>query len=120
MSMLRWLSRFGLFIVFCLSPLIVSAQDYPGKLVRVVVPYPPGGGVDGMARPLADRLSRMWHQPVVVDNRPGAGTMVGGDAVAKAAADGYTLLFTSDSTITSNPHLYSKSPYDPITDLAPI
>jgi tripartite-type tricarboxylate transporter receptor subunit TctC len=98
----------------------VAAQDYPGKLVRVVVPYPPGGGVDGMARPVADRLTRLWHQPVIVENRPGAGTMVGADAVAKAPADGYTLLFTSDSTITSNPYLYDKSPLDPIKDLAPI
>jgi tripartite-type tricarboxylate transporter receptor subunit TctC len=112
-------SFFGaLLLLFSAS--VASAQDYPNKLVRVVVPYPPGGGVDGMARPLADRLSRRWHQPVVIENRPGAGTMVGADTVAKAPADGYTLLFTSDSTITSNPFLYDKSPFDPIKDLAPI
>jgi len=117
---MRLLCRLGVLSLICLLPTLAAAQDYPTKLVRVVVPYPPGGGVDGMARPLADRLGRLWHQPVVVDNRPGAGTIVGGDSVAKASADGYTLLFTSDSTITSNPHLYEKSPYDPIKDLAPI
>ncbi len=97
-----------------------SAQDYPARLVRIVVPYPPGGGVDGLARPLADRLSRQWHQPVVVDNKPGAGTIVGAEFVAKSAPDGYTLLLTSDSTITSNPFLYDKMPFDPVKDLAPV
>jgi len=97
-----------------------AAQDYPNKLVRMVVPYPPGGGVDGMARPLADRLSRLWHQSVVVDNKPGAGTIVGAELVVKSPPDGYMLLFTSDSTITSNPFLYDKMPFDPLTDLAPV
>ena len=68
------------------------AQDYPVRTVRIVVPYPPGGGVDGMARPLAERLARVWSQPVVIDNKAGAATMIGGDAVAKSAPDGYTLL----------------------------
>ncbi len=97
-----------------------QAQDFPGKPVRIVVPYPPGGGVDGMARPIADRLSRLWNQPVVVENKPGASTIIGSDFVAKAAPDGLTLLFTSDSSITSNPHLYPKMPFDPIKDLAPV
>ncbi|MBL8386074.1 MAG: tripartite tricarboxylate transporter substrate binding protein [Burkholderiales bacterium] len=99
---------------------LVHAQDFPARAVRVVVPYPPGGGVDGLARPLAERLSRLWNQPVVVDNRAGAATQIGGDAVAKAAPDGHTLLLTTDSTITSNPHLYPKMPFDPIRDLAPV
>ena len=96
------------------------AQEFPGKPVRIVVPYPPGGGVDGMARPIADRLSRLWNQPVVVENKPGASTIIGSDFVAKAAPDGLTLLFTSDSSITSNPHLYPKMPFDPVKDLAPV
>jgi tripartite-type tricarboxylate transporter receptor subunit TctC len=98
----------------------VAAQEFPSKSVRVVVPYPPGGGVDGMARPMADRLSRLWHQPVLVDNKAGGGTIIGADFVVKSAPDGYTLLFTSDSTITSNPFLYDKMPFDPVKDLAPI
>jgi tripartite-type tricarboxylate transporter receptor subunit TctC len=98
----------------------VTAQDYPARAVRIVVPYPPGGGVDGMARPLAERLARLWIQSVVIDNKAGAATMIGGDAVAKAAPDGHTLLLTSDSSITSNPHLYPKMPFDPIRDLAPV
>jgi tripartite-type tricarboxylate transporter receptor subunit TctC len=102
----------------CLWP--VSAQEFPVRTVRIVVPYPPGGGVDGMARPLAERLARVWNQPVVVENKAGAATMIGGEAVARAAADGHTLLLTSDSSITSNPHLYPKMPFDPIRDLAPV
>jgi len=98
----------------------VHAQEFPGKPVRIVVPYPPGGGVDGMARPIADRLSRLWNQPVVVENKPGASTIIGSDFVAKAAPDGLTLLLTSDSSITSNPHLYPKMPFDPVKDLAPV
>jgi tripartite-type tricarboxylate transporter receptor subunit TctC len=107
-------------VLLLLGSAAAQAADFPNKLVRVIVPYPPGGGVDGMARPLADRLTRLWHQPVVVDNRPGAGTIVGADFVAKSPPDGYTLLFTSDSTITSNPFLYDKMPFDPVKDLAPV
>ena len=96
------------------------AQPYPSKPVRIVVPYPPGGGVDGMARPLADQLSKRWGQPVLVENRAGAATIIGAELVAKAAPDGYTLLLTSESTITSNPHMYAKLPYDPVRDLSPV
>ena len=97
-----------------------AAQEFPARSVRIVVPYPPGGGVDGLARPLAERLARLWAQPVLIENKAGAATMIGGDAVAKAAPDGHTLLLTSDSSITSNPHLYPKMPFDPIRDLAPV
>src|SRR5690606_1556071 len=98
----------------------VAAQSFPSKPVRIVVPYPPGGGVDTLARPLADRLGKLWGATVIVENKPGAGTIIGADAVARAEPDGHTLLLTSDSTITSNPHLYSKMPFDPIKDLAPV
>ncbi len=97
-----------------------TAQDFPVRPVRIVVPYPAGGGVDGLARPLAERLSRTWNQAVVIENKAGAATQIGGDAVAKAAPDGHTLLLTSDSSITSNPHLYPKMPFDPIRDLVPV
>lgn len=108
-----------LVLVLCIAG-AAHAQEFPGKPVRIVVPYPPGGGVDGLARPLADRLSKRWGQAVLVDNKAGAATQIGGDFVAKAAADGYTLLLTTDQTITSNPHLYTKMSFDPMKDLAPV
>lgn len=97
-----------------------QAQDYPNRLVRIVVPYPAGGGVDAMARALGDNLAQIWKQPVIIENKPGASTMIGGETVARAAPDGYTLLLTSDSSITSNPFLFPKANFDPIKDLAPI
>ncbi|TFZ03407.1 Bug family tripartite tricarboxylate transporter substrate binding protein [Ramlibacter rhizophilus] len=97
-----------------------AAQDFPSGPVRLVVPYPPGGGVDGLARPLAERLSNLWGKPVIVENKAGAATIIGSDHVAKATPDGHTLLFTSDSSITSNPHLYAKMPLDPMKDLVPV
>jgi tripartite-type tricarboxylate transporter receptor subunit TctC len=101
-------------------PFAASAQDFPSRVVRIIVPYPAGGGVDGLARPLADRLSKIWQQPVIVENKPGASTTVGGEYVARAPADGYTLLLTSDSSITSNPFLFKESNLDPINDLKPV
>ena len=115
---LMWLAAPCLFAQAWLTP--ATAQDFPVRAVRIVVPYPAGGGVDGLARPLAERLSRTWNHPVVTENKAGAATQIGGDAVAKAAPDGHTLLLTSDSSITSNPHLYPKMPFDPIRDLVPV
>src|SRR5262245_44556778 len=95
-------------------------QDFPTRLVRLVVPYPAGGGVDGLARAIADRLSRACRQPVIIENKPGGSTMIGGEFVSRAAPDGTTLFFTSDSSITSNPFLFKKPLFDPIKDLAPV
>ncbi len=103
-----------------LSAAPAMAQEFPSQPVKLVVPYPPGGGVDGLARPLAERLSQAWSKPVIVENKPGASTIIGTEYVVKSAPDGYTLLFTSDSTITSNPHLFKKLTYDPLKDLAPV
>jgi tripartite-type tricarboxylate transporter receptor subunit TctC len=103
-----------------LAPFLAAAQSFPAKPVRIVVPYPPGGGVDGIARPIAERLAQRWAQPVLVENRAGGATIIGAEAVAKAAPDGYTLLLTTESTITSNPHIYPKLPYDPIRELTPV
>jgi tripartite-type tricarboxylate transporter receptor subunit TctC len=108
------------FAILALASGHATAQDFPSRLVKIVVPYPPGGGVDGLARPLAERLSRTWGQPVVVENKPGASTMLGGADVARAAPDGHTLLFTTDSSITSNPHLFKQMSYDPAKELAPV
>ena len=96
------------------------AQSYPTKPVRVVVTFPPGGTPDIYGRIMSAELSKLWNQPVVVENRTGAGGTIGTDFVAKAPPDGYTLLFAADATITIAPHLYSKLPYDPVRDLAPI
>jgi tripartite-type tricarboxylate transporter receptor subunit TctC len=89
-----------------------QAQPWPAKPVRIVVAYPPGGGIDVMARQIADKLTAAWSQPVVVENRPGANTIVATDAVAKSAADGHSVLMTTDATFSINPHLYDKLPFD--------
>ena len=101
-------------------PAASQAQDFPNRLVRIVVPYPAGGGVDGMARALGEGLSQIWKQPVIVENKPGASTMIGGEFVARAGADGYTLFLTSDSSITSNPFLFPNAKFDPVKDFEPI
>ena len=97
-----------------------ALAQYPTKPVHVVVPYPPGGAVDAFARVLSQRLSEVWNQQVIVDNRPGASTMIGAEQVAKSPADGYTLLLTADLTLVIVPHLHEKVPYDPLKDFAPI
>ncbi|MFZ4286457.1 Bug family tripartite tricarboxylate transporter substrate binding protein [Variovorax sp. HJSM1_2] len=97
-----------------------QSAPWPGRTVKIVVPYAPGGGVDLLARMLADRLHRQWGQAVVVENKVGASTLIGATAVAKAAPDGLTLLLTSEATITSNPFLFDKLPYDPQRELTPI
>lgn len=96
------------------------AQTYPSGPVKLIVPVPAGGVTDTMARIVAQRLTEAWGQPVVVDNRPGGNYAVGAQAVARAPADGLTLLVAPDSTVTANPHLFSKLPYDPVKDLTPV
>jgi tripartite-type tricarboxylate transporter receptor subunit TctC len=98
----------------------LAQPAWPDRPVRLVVPYPPGGGLDALARALADRLTPVWRQAVTVDNRPGGATIPGTDAVAKAAPDGHVLLMTSDASITANPHLHARLPHDPMRDLAPV
>ncbi len=96
------------------------AQDaWPNKPVRMVVPFAPGGSTDVVARMVGQKLSTLWNQPVVIENRAGAGGNVGADVVAKSAGDGYTLLMASGS-VTINPALYKKMPFDTKKDLAPI
>ena len=96
------------------------AQGYPTKPIRIVVPYPAGGGLDLIARAVGNQLTQRWGQSVVVENKPGSGTIVAAEGVARSAPDGHTLLLTTDSTITINPHLYARLPYDPVKDFAPI
>lgn len=97
----------------------VSAQTWPAKSVKIVVPFAAGGTTDVVARMVGQRLSEVWGQPVVIENRGGAGGNVGADVVAKSPADGYTLLMASGS-ITINPNLYAKMPFDVQRDLVPI
>jgi tripartite-type tricarboxylate transporter receptor subunit TctC len=96
------------------------AQGYPAKPIRIIVPQPPGGGFDIVARLLADRLGKQMNQGFFVENRPGSGTLVGTDAAAKAAPDGYTLLLGSVSNLAINPGLYANLPYDSLRDFEPI
>lgn len=96
------------------------AQAWPSKPVRIVVPAPPGSSLDVIARTLGDKLKDRWGQPVVVDNKAGAGGMLGMDAVAKAAPDGYTLGIGFNGPVAFGPHMYKKMPYDPAKDLQPV
>jgi tripartite-type tricarboxylate transporter receptor subunit TctC len=96
-----------------------NAQTYPAKPVRLLVPFPPGGGTDYTTRLISQKLSEMWGQPVIVENRPGASTTIASEIVAKAAPDGYTLIMASTNH-TINPSLYTRIPYDTIRDFAPV
>ena len=97
-----------------------DASTYPNKPVRLIVPVPPGGAADGMARLVADHLQNKWKQPVTVENKPGAGGNIGADLVAKAPPDGHTLLVGYNGPLAINVGLFEKMPYDPVKDLAPI
>jgi tripartite-type tricarboxylate transporter receptor subunit TctC len=107
------------FVLSLAVPLVSPAQDYPARPVRVIVPFSPGGAVDGPMRLIAQELGKRWGQQVVVENKPGAGATIGADMVAKAAPDGYTLLLASQTNAISAT-LYQKLPYDAIEDFAPI
>ncbi len=95
-------------------------QNFPTRTIRVIVPQPPGGGFDTVARTISEPFSSLLGQPVVVENRPGGGTIIGTDAVAKSDPDGYTLLLGASANLALNPGLYAKLPYDPKADFVPI
>ncbi|PHM20754.1 MAG: ABC transporter substrate-binding protein [Curvibacter sp. PD_MW3] len=96
------------------------AQSWPSKPIKVVVNFPAGGAADQIARAVAQPLQEALGQPVVIDNRGGSGGNIGGDVVAKAPADGYTLLMSSGGMVSVNPHIYPKMPFDPAKDLVPV
>lgn len=96
------------------------AASYPSRTIRLVVPFPPGGVTDRLGRVLAQKMQEAWGQPAVVENRPGASGMIAAEAVAKAAPDGYTLMMGHIGTHAINASLFSKLPYDPVRDFAPI
>lgn len=111
----------GLAIGTGLAPAAAGAQgNYPSKPIQLVLPFPPGGATDVVGRIIGQKLGERLGQTVVVDNRPGAGTIVGASFVAKSAADGYTLLATSGTTFTVNPAIYPRLPYDPQKNFEPI
>jgi len=103
-----------------LTPALLQAQAYPAKPVRIIVPFSPGGATDIVTRLLAQKLTEMWGQQVVADNRAGASGNIGGELVAKSPADGYTLLMTSGSIVTANQHMFRKLNWNPEKDLAAI
>src|SRR5215467_7364640 len=99
---------------------VATAQSYPTRPITLIVPFAPGGPADFLGRLIGQKMGEDLGQPVVVDNRPGANTIIGAQAVAKAAPDGYTLLMAIDGTLVMNPFLYSKLAYDPFKDFAPV
>jgi tripartite-type tricarboxylate transporter receptor subunit TctC len=101
-------------------PSLAAAQSFPSKPVRIIVPYPAGGGVDVMARALAAELTTTWGQPVIVENIAGANSMIGAERVAKSDPDGHTLMMTISGTVIGNRFLYKKLAYDPDKSFAPI
>ncbi|MET4575621.1 Bug family tripartite tricarboxylate transporter substrate binding protein [Ottowia thiooxydans] len=111
-------------LVACCASLMLATAGaqgtYPSKPIRIIVPFPPGGGSDMVARIVSTRLSESWKQPVLVDNRPGGNTIIAAEAAAKAAPDGYTLFVAIDSTLAMNQSLYSKLPYDPVASFTPV
>src|SRR5215468_5031884 len=97
-----------------------EAESFPARSIRIVVPFPAGGPSDVLARLIGQKMTEDWNQPVVIENRPGANTVLGAQAVVKAPPDGYTLLMAIDSTLTMNQYLYRTPPYDPFNDFAPV
>jgi tripartite-type tricarboxylate transporter receptor subunit TctC len=123
--MSRFVSRFAAAFMGAATAILIAggvsaAADYPTRAITLVVPFPPGGGVDVLARVVAQKLSEAFHQQVVVDNRPGGGGTIGTRVVAQAAPDGYTLLLGHTGTISINPSLYVHAGLDPRKDFAPV
>ena len=114
--------RLFVFVTAALAavPFLAPAQTFPSRPVKIVVPTSPGGATDAFSRALAPRLSEIWGQPVLVENRPGANQIIGADHVSKSAPDGTTLLVSDASSFVINPHLYKKLPYDGVKGFTPI
>src|SRR6266540_3213857 len=106
-------------IALSIAPIAATAQEFPSRIVRLVVAFPPGGPTDFVARLLADKLKVLLGQSVIIENKPGANGAIGADYVARAEPDGHTLFFTTVGAIAVTPHL-TKAPYDPLRDFAPI
>lgn len=116
----KYLNNISLLTAAMLVAFAVSAQDFPSRPVRIIVPFAPGGATDIVTRVIAQKLNEAWGQTIVVDNRGGAGGNIGGELAAKANPDGYTLFMTSGSIVTANQHIYKKMPFNPEKDLVAI
>jgi tripartite-type tricarboxylate transporter receptor subunit TctC len=110
----------GAFVAVLALGSSAAQADYPDRPIRIIVPYTPGGTIDVLARLIGPRLTSAWGQPVVIDNRPGAGGNIGADAVAKAPPDGYTLFLATNAPLTINVAAYQNIKYDPLRDFVPI
>src|SRR5450759_2273385 len=120
MNLVRAARGFLALMALVCGSTLAAAQSYPDKPVRIIVPYAAGGSTDSTARLVAQALSQQLGQPFVVENRPGAGGTIGHEAVAKAPADGYTLLFSASGPLVVSPHTYARLPYEPIKSFEPI
>ena len=116
----RWPGFCALLLLCAALAPIASAQTFPSKPVKLVIPFPPGGSLDNVGRLLAQKIGESWGQPVVIENRPGAGGNIGADAVAKSPPDGYTVVMGALSTHAVNPSLYATMPYDAVKDFSPL
>lgn len=116
----RWLRTLAVCLACAAAVPAALAQSYPSRPVRLIVPFPPGGAVDAYARSVQPALSENLGQPVIIENRAGASGMIGAEMVAKAPADGHTLLVGNVATLAMNAAIYTKMPYDPLKDLTPI
>src|SRR3954471_21854781 len=110
------MNRLFLAVFLSLTTFAAAAQNWPTKPVRLIVPYPPGGLTDVLARGLSAEIAKTWGQPLIIENRPGASQMIGAEAVAKSPPDGYTLAMLDKTPLAINPYLFSKIPYDPVKD----
>lgn len=106
----------GLFCLFH-NPAIAQAESYPSRPIKIFVPFAPGGSNDVVARVIAERLNQIWKQPVIVENKPGAGGNIGAETVANAPKDGYTLLLSGSSLVCTNPQIYKNAKFDAVKDL---
>ena len=118
--MLRKPNQLLWLLAFILGAGLANAQSYPAKPVKIIVPFVAGGLTDVLTRGLGQELTKIWGQQVVVESRPGANTIIAAELTAKSLPDGYTVLIAYDATVSSNPYLYSKLPYDPVKDFAPV
>jgi tripartite-type tricarboxylate transporter receptor subunit TctC len=118
----KTLNPWTLLVVCCamLGASVAVAASYPERPVTLIVPFPPGGAADVLGRIMAKKIGEKLGQTVIVDNRPGAGTVIGAEAVAKAQPDGYTLLISSGTTFTVNPAIHTQLPYDPVSSFEPL
>ena len=120
---MKWISRVATAAIIAISAGMTGAawsQGYPGKPIRIIVPYPPGGGNDIVVRTIGQKLAEIFAQSVIVENKPGAGTLIGAEAAAKSPADGYTVFLGTIATLAINPSLYRQLPYDAIKDFVPV